>query len=96
MKNLVVVRPDLRLTCALLKPRLRPASLHGATAQDGRGHALEQGCLMQLDERVRVLPVPARCVPTIDKGDMHIRVVDQRVREGHAHRPRAHNQVIRL
>ena len=51
---------------------------------------------MQLDERIRVQPVPAGRVATVDQRDVHVRVIDQRVGEGHAHRPRAHDEVVGL
>ena len=51
---------------------------------------------MQLDERIGVQPVPAGRVATVDQREVHIRVIDQRVREGHAHRPRAHDEVVSL
>jgi hypothetical protein len=49
---------------------------------------------VKLDERIRVLPVPARNVATVDERDVHVRVVDQSIRERHAHRARAHDEVI--
>ena len=51
---------------------------------------------MELDERIRVLPVPAGRVATVDERDVHVGVVDRRVREGHAHRARAHDEVVGL
>ena len=51
---------------------------------------------MELDEWIRVLPMPAGRVATVDERDVHIRVIDQRVREGHAHRARAHDEVVGL
>ncbi len=35
-------------------------------------------------------------MPTVDERDVYIRVVDQRVREGHAHSPRAYDEVVSL
>ena len=40
--------------------------------------------------------MPAGRVATVDERDVHIRVIDQRVREGHAHRARAHDEVVGL
>ena len=46
---------------------------------------------MQLDEWIGVEPVPTGRVAAVDQRDVHVRVIDQRVREGHAHRARAHD-----
>ena len=47
---------------------------------------------MELDEWVTVVPMPTRCVQPIDRRDVHICVIDQRVREGH--RPRCYDEVV--
>ena len=96
MQDVVVVGLDLRLTGPFLEPRLRAALLHGAATEHGRRDAVEQRRLMELDERIRVLPVPAGRVATVDERDVHVRVIDQGVREGHAHRARAHDEVVGL
>ena len=49
---------------------------------------------MQLDERVRVEPVAAGRVAAIDEGDVHVRVIDQRVGERHAHGSRADDEIV--
>ncbi len=43
---------------------------------------------MQADERIGVKPLPADAVPPINQSHSHVGVVDQRVRERHAHRTR--------
>jgi hypothetical protein len=51
---------------------------------------------MQLDERISVLPVATGPMTTVDERHVHVRVIDQGVREGHAHRARPHDEVVRL
>ena len=48
---------------------------------------------MELHERIRVLPVTARRMTTVDERDVHVGMVDQRVRESHTHCARAHDEV---
>ncbi len=96
MQNVVEVGLDLRLTGSFLEPRLRPAQLHGATPEHRRRDPVEQRRLMEVDEWIRVLPMPAGRVATIDERDVHVGVIDQGVREGHAHRARAHHEVVGL
>lgn len=66
MQDVVIVRLDLRLAGPFLKPPFRPAALYCAVPQDSRGNAVEDRGLMQLDERIRVLPVSAGGDTTID------------------------------
>jgi hypothetical protein len=40
--------------------------------------------------------MPARRVATVDERDVHIRMIDKGVREGHAHRTCAHDEVVGL
>ncbi len=94
MEEVVVVRLDLGLARPLLEPRLWTRLLHGAGPEHGRRDAVEHRRLMELYERVRVLPVTTGRVATVDKGHVHVRVVDQGVRERHAHRARAHDEVV--
>ena len=70
--------------------------MDGASTEHGRRHAVEQRRLMKLDERVRVLPMPAGCMAAVDERDMHVRVIDQCICEGHAHGARTHDQVVGL
>ena len=49
---------------------------------------------MKLDERIRVLPVTARRVATIDQSDVYVGMIDQRIREGHTHRARTHDEIV--
>ena len=96
IQDVVVVRADLRLTGPLLEPRLRAALLHRAAPEHGRRDAVEHRRLVQLDERVRVEPMPAGRVPAVDQRDVHIGVIDQRVGERHAHRARADDEIVGL
>ena len=96
MQDVVVVGLDLRPPGPLLEPRLRAALLDGAGPEHGRRDAVEHRRLVQLDERIGVLPVPAGRVATVDERDVHVGVIDQRVGEGHAHRAGAHDEVVGL
>ena len=52
---------------------------------------------MQLDERVRLEPVPADAVPTVDERHPHVGgVVDQRIRERHPHGAGPDNEIVGL
>ena len=77
-------------------PASGPRVLHRTVTEEGRRDAVELRRLVQLDERIGVLPVPARRMATIDEGDVHVGVVDQRVGERHAHGSGADNEVVRL
>ena len=94
VQDVVVVRVDLRLASPFLQARFGAGELPRAVAEDRRRDAVEHRRLMELDERIRVEPVAACRVPTIDQRDVHVGVVDQRVREGHAHRAGADDEVL--
>ena len=94
VQDVVVVRAYFRLAGAFLKAGLRSAGLHGTAAQNRRRDTVEHGRLMELHERICVEPVPARGVLTVDERDVRIRVVDQRVRERHAHRAGTDDEVV--
>ena len=49
---------------------------------------------MQPDERVGVEPVPADAVAAVDDRHARVGVVDQRVRERHAHGAGPHDEVV--
>ncbi len=50
---------------------------------------------MKLDEGVGILPVAPSCMPTIDKCDVHIGVIDQGVGERHPHSTGSDDDVVR-
>jgi hypothetical protein len=50
--------------------------------------------LMQPYERIHVVPVPARRVPPIHHDDARIGLGEQRVREGHARRTAADDEIV--
>jgi hypothetical protein len=50
---------------------------------------------VKLDERVSILPVAPWCMPTIDKRDVHIGVIDQGVGERHPHSTGTDDDVVR-
>ena len=76
MEDVVVVGLDRRLAGPLLEPGLRATLLHRAAAQHRRRDAVEHRRLMELDKGIRVLPMPAGCVATVNHRDVHIRMVD--------------------
>ena len=96
VQDVVVVALDLRPSSPLLEPRLRTLLLHGTGAEHRRRDAVEHRRLMELDERIRVLPMTAGRMATVDERDVHVGVVDQGVRERHAHRARTHDEVVGL
>ena len=89
-----VVGADLRLGGPLLQPLLRSALLQLAAAEQGRRDAVEGRGLVQADEGVRLEPVPADAVATVDQGHADVGVVDQRVGEGHPHGAGAHHEIV--
>ena len=52
--------------------------------------------LMQPHERVSVVPVPARCVASVDEYRRSVRIGDQGIGEGHPSRAGADHQVVRF
>ena len=40
--------------------------------------------------------MPAGCVATVDERDADVGVIDEGIREGHAHRTSAHDEVVGL
>ena len=96
MQDVVVVGVDLRLTGPFLEAGLRAGLLHRAGSEHGRRDAVEHRRLMQLHERIGVLPVPSGDVATVDERDVHVGMIDQRVGERHAHRPGADDEVVGL
>ena len=96
MQDVVVVGLDLRLPGPFLQPGLRAALLHGAGAEHRRRDAVEHRRLVELDERIGVLPVAAGRVATVDERDVHVGVIDQGVGERHAHRAGADDEVVGL
>ena len=94
MEDAVVVRADLGDARTFLEARLRPGRLDRTGSEDGRRDAVEQGRLVQLDEWIRVEPVPAGRVAAIDERDVHVRVIDERVGERHAHGSCADDEIV--
>ena len=76
MQDVVVIGLDLGPAGPLMEPRLRAARLDGATTEHGRRDAVEHRRLVELDERIGTLPMPAGCVATVDERDMHVSLVD--------------------
>lgn len=78
MQDVVEVRLDLRPTDTFVKSRFRPAELSSAATQHRRRNPVEHRRLVQLDERIRILPMTARRMASIDERDVHVRVLDAR------------------
>ena len=95
-QHAVVVGADLGDARPLVQACLRPALLHPPATQRRGRDTVEGGRLVQADEGVGVEPVPADAVPAIDQRHPHVGVVDQRVRERHAHGPGADDEVVHV
>ena len=89
-----VVGADLRLVGPLVQALLGSALLQLPAAEHGRGDAVEGRGLVQPHERVRLEPVAADAVATVDQRHAYVGVVDQRVGEGHAHRTGTDHEVV--
>ena len=51
---------------------------------------------MQPNERIRLVPVPARRVPTVDHDDLGIGLRNQRIHERHAGGTAANDEIVRV
>ena len=78
------------------KARVSPVGLDAVEPKRCRVHAAVHGGLMQLDERIRVEPMPTGLRSPIDHHDIRVRMLDQRVDEPHPQRPRTDNQMVSL
>ena len=96
VQDVVVVGLDLRPAGPFLEPRLRPDLLHLTVAEEGRRDAVELRGLVQLHERIGVVPVTAGGVATVDEGDVDVGVIDQGVGERHAHGAGTDDEVVGL
>jgi hypothetical protein len=96
MQDVIEVRLDLGPPGAFVKSRFGPAQLHRAATEHRGRDAVEHGRVVQLHERIRILPMTTWGMAAIDDRDVDVSVVDERVGERHAHRPCAHDQVVGL
>ena len=94
VQHVVVVVLDLRSPGAFMQSRLGAGGLHRAGTEHRGRHSVELRRLVELDERVGVLPVAAGRVPSVHEGHVHVCVVDQGVGECHAHGSGADDQVV--
>jgi hypothetical protein len=94
-EHVAVVGADVGGGRPLEQTLLRPVVLDASAAEHGRGDAVERGRLVQPHERVGAEPVPADPVAPIDQRDPDVGVVDQGVRERHAHGAGSHHEVVR-
>ena len=77
-----------------MQARLRSVLLQLATTEQGRCNAIEGRGLVQADEGIRLQPVPADAVATVDQGHAYVGVVGQGVREGHSRGAGTHHEVV--
>jgi hypothetical protein len=96
LEYLRVVGHDFWRGSPLVHTRLWTAGLQLATAQRGRDHAVELGCLVQPDERIGVEPVTSGAVAAIDHGHVDVGVVDEGIHESHACGTGADDQIVGL
>src|SRR5262245_12288036 len=75
-KDVVVVALDLSAPGTLLQPSLRAVFLDSTSAQHRRGNAVKERCLVELHERVSILPVASSRVSAVHERNVHIGVVD--------------------
>ena len=59
-------------------------------------HSVKERRLVQLHERVGVLPVSSGDMASVNDGDVNVGVVDKRIGERHAHRPSPDDEVVSL
>ena len=92
--DLVVVAADLRAAGALVEAGFAPVGLDAILPEHRRVDAVGRGRLVELHERIRVEPVTAGAMPSIDHDDIGVGVFDQAVDERDAHRPGTHDEVV--
>jgi hypothetical protein len=91
-----VVAADLGRGRAFQKPGVRPPAVDAIFAERKRVHTVVSRRLVQPNERLRVMPVPAGRVPPIDHHHAGVGVRDQRVHERHPDRAGAHDEIVRF
>ena len=94
--HLVVVVADLRRRGTFIEARVEARVVDRIVAQDPRVHAVVGRGLMESHERIRIVPVAAGTITSIDHHHLGRGVGDQRVGERHARRARADHQVVGL
>lgn len=77
-----------------MEPGVEADLIDGSGAQLRRVHPVVRGRLVQTDERVRIVPMPARTIMTIDDHHRRIALSEQRIRERHPGRTRTHDQIV--
>ncbi len=91
------VLADLHVVGALVQARVEAIAFEAIGAQRARVDAVTRRGLVELHERVGVVPVTARDVPAIHHDHVAVVVrIDQRVDERHARRARPDHEVVGL
>ena len=94
--DLVVVPADLGAAGALGEAELRAVGLEPVLTERGGVDAVVPRRLVELDERVRVEPVTAGSMTTLDDHDVGVAVFEQGVDERHPHRAGTDDEMVRL
>ncbi len=89
-----VVDRDLRGGRPFMQAGLRPGRLNPSCPEERGRHTVERRGLVEPHEGVGVEPVPAGRDPSIDDRDGGVRVVHERVGEGHPHGSRPDHHVV--
>ena len=85
---------DFRPAGLLVEARVEAGLVDPIVAQRQRVHPIESRWLVESDERIGIVPVPARRVTAIGQHHRRVRVGDQRVGECHARGSGSDYQVV--
>ena len=94
--DLVEVATDLRAAGPLVEAGVRAVGLDPVLSEWRRVDAVEPRRLVELHERIRVQPMAARSVASLDHHDVGVAVLDQRVDERHPERAGTDDEIVRL
>jgi len=94
VEHLPVITADLGCACALVIAGVGADAIDGIGTERTGIDTIGRRGLVQPDERVGIVPVPARAMARIDQHDIGAAVSKQRIREGHAGGARADDQVV--
>ena len=94
LHELVVIGVDLGPARQLVHAAVGAAFILAAAAQLGGVDAVIGRRLMQRDEGVGIVPVPAGLGVPVDNRDVRIAFVEQGIGKGHTHGAAAYDEVI--
>ena len=94
--DLVEVATDLRTAGPLEEAGVQAFGFAPVLSECRRVDAVEPRRLVQLHEWIRVQPMAARPVASLDHHDVGVAVIDQRVDERHPERARTDDEIVRL